>query len=78
MERSGILGLKNVEVISARLSRNSAKMITFGTFTEAREHQSPSSTRPVLASLCRRSVGVDYDDRKRIRFGLSSAMRLKR
>src|SRR5205823_5633989 len=35
MERSGILGLKNVEIISAQLSRNSAKMITFGTLTEA-------------------------------------------
>jgi len=35
MERSGILGLKNVEILSAQLSRNSAKMITFGTLTEA-------------------------------------------
>jgi hypothetical protein len=35
MERSGILGIKNVEILSAQLSRNSAKMVTFGTLTEA-------------------------------------------
>src|SRR5262249_55449999 len=31
MERSGILGTDNVEVVSNNLSRNSAKMVTFGT-----------------------------------------------
>jgi hypothetical protein len=31
MERSGILGAENVEIISNNLSRNSAKMVTFGT-----------------------------------------------
>jgi len=35
MERSGVLGLPNVEIISNQVSRNSAKMITFGTFTDA-------------------------------------------
>jgi hypothetical protein len=31
MERSGILGVDNVEILSNHLSRNSAKMVTFGT-----------------------------------------------
>ncbi len=35
MERSGILTLQNVEIVSNQLSRNSAKMLTFGTLTEA-------------------------------------------
>jgi hypothetical protein len=42
MERSGLLGLKNVEILSAQLSRNSAKMITFGTLTEALKTAFPS------------------------------------
>lgn len=31
MERSGILGTENVEILTNHLSRNSAKMVTFGT-----------------------------------------------
>jgi DNA-sulfur modification-associated len=34
MERSGILGAENVEIISNNLSRNSAKMVTFGTLND--------------------------------------------
>jgi hypothetical protein len=48
MERSGILGLKNVEIISAQLSRNSAKMITFGTLTEALKTAFPAITESDL------------------------------
>ena len=35
MEQSGVLGSKNVEVLSNHLSQNSAKMLTFGTLVEA-------------------------------------------
>lgn len=42
MERSGILGLKNVEILANQLSRNSAKMMTFGTLTEALKTAFPS------------------------------------
>ena len=35
MEQSGILGAANVEIISNHLSRNSAKMLTFGTLVES-------------------------------------------
>ena len=48
MERSGILGLKNVEIISAQLSRNSAKLITFGTLTEALKTAFPAITETDL------------------------------
>lgn len=34
MERSGILGAANVEIVSNNLSRNSAKMVTFGTLND--------------------------------------------
>jgi hypothetical protein len=34
MERSGILGAENVEIVSNNLSRNSAKMVTFGTLND--------------------------------------------
>jgi hypothetical protein len=34
MERSGILGSDNVEIVSSNLSRNSAKMVTFGTLND--------------------------------------------
>lgn len=34
MERSGILGADNVEIIANNLSRNSAKMVTFGTLND--------------------------------------------
>lgn len=34
MERSGILGSGNVEIMGNTLSRNSAKMVTFGTLTD--------------------------------------------
>jgi hypothetical protein len=48
MERSGILGLKNVEILSAQLSRNSAKMITFGTLTEALKTAFPAISESEL------------------------------
>ncbi len=35
MERSGVLGTANVEILSNQLSKNSAKMVTFGTLVEA-------------------------------------------
>lgn len=35
MEQSSVLGAANVELLGNQLSRNSAKMITFGTFVEA-------------------------------------------
>lgn len=35
MERSGVLGHQNIEILSNHLSRNSAKMLTFGTLVEA-------------------------------------------
>lgn len=35
MEQSGLLGASNVELLSNHLSRNSAKMITFGTLVDA-------------------------------------------
>jgi hypothetical protein len=35
MEQSGILGTANVEIISNHLSRNSAKMLTFGTLVDS-------------------------------------------
>lgn len=49
MERSGILGLKNVEILSAQLSRNSAKMVTFGTLTEALKIAFPAISEGDLA-----------------------------
>ena len=44
MERSGILTLQNVEIVSNQLSRNSAKMLTFGTLTEALRTAYPALT----------------------------------
>jgi hypothetical protein len=54
MERCGILGLRNVEILSAQLSGNSAKMITFGTLTEALKAAFPAISDSDLAEK------VDY------------------
>ncbi len=47
MESSGILGSRNVEILSNHLSRNSAKLITFGTLVEALKGAFPSLTEDV-------------------------------
>ncbi len=44
MESSGILGTQNVEIMTNQLSRNSAKMLTFGTLTEALRTAFPAVT----------------------------------
>jgi hypothetical protein len=44
MERSGHLTVKNVEVLSNQHTRNSAKMITFGTLVDALKSAYPSLT----------------------------------
>lgn len=47
MESSGILGHRNVEILSNHLSRNSAKLITFGTLVEALKGAYSSLTEDV-------------------------------
>jgi hypothetical protein len=42
MERSSMLGSSNVEILSNHLSRNSAKMLTFGTLVEALKGSFPN------------------------------------
>jgi DNA-sulfur modification-associated len=44
MESSGVLGTQNVEIMANQLSRNSAKMLTFGTLTEALRTAFPAIT----------------------------------
>lgn len=44
MEHSGVLGHQNVEILSNHLSRNSAKMITFGTLVDALKRAFPGVT----------------------------------
>jgi hypothetical protein len=44
MESSGVLGTQNVEIMTNQLSRNSAKMLTFGTLTEALRTAFPAIT----------------------------------
>jgi hypothetical protein len=44
MENSGVLGTQNVEIMTNQLSRNSAKMLTFGTLTEALRTAFPAVT----------------------------------
>lgn len=44
MEQSGVLGTANVEIISNQLSRNTAKMITFGTLVDALRVAFPALT----------------------------------
>ena len=50
MEQSGILTLQNVEIVSNQLSRNSAKMLTFGTLTEALRTGFPGLTEDEFAA----------------------------
>jgi hypothetical protein len=42
MEKSSILGAQNLEILSNHLSRNSAKMLTFGTLVDALKTSFPS------------------------------------
>jgi hypothetical protein len=51
MEASGILGVKNVEVLNNQLSRNSAKIITFGTLVEALKSAFPSLTEDIYENV---------------------------
>ena len=44
MERSGVLGASNVEILSNHLSRNSAKMVTFGTLVDSLRTGFPNTT----------------------------------
>jgi len=51
MESSGILGSRNVEILSNHLSRNSAKLITFGTLVEALKGAFPSLTEDIYDDI---------------------------
>ena len=51
MECSGILTIQNVEIISNMLSRNSTKMITFGTLTDALRSGFPALTEDEYGDL---------------------------
>jgi hypothetical protein len=52
MERSGVLGAQNVELLTNQLSRNSAKMVTFGTLVEALRVGFPDLVEDSYAEVC--------------------------
>jgi hypothetical protein len=51
MENSGVLGTRNVELLSNHLSRNSAKLVTFGTFVDSVKAAFPSLTEDVYEEI---------------------------
>jgi hypothetical protein len=58
MEGSGVIGAANVEILSNHLSRNSAKMVTFGTLVEALKAGFPEVTEDSYDST--KSFMIDY------------------
>jgi hypothetical protein len=52
MERSSVLTPNNVEILSNHLSRNSAKMVTFGTLVDAIKSAVPNLTEDNYEDVC--------------------------
>jgi len=51
MENSGVLGHQNIEILGNHLSRNSAKMLTFGTLVDALKRAFPNVTEDDYQNL---------------------------
>ena len=82
MERSGVLGHQNVEILSNHLSRNSGKMLTFGTLVDALKRAFPNLTEDdyqdilkyvleflqILAEVRPREIGIlSVSQRQKVR-----------